>query len=81
MLTIAIIEDLPAIREGLAFLIDSTPEFQCVGRYRSMEEALTGIAHRTPDVALVDIAGMSGSWDPDPKQRHGSILRSYHGVR
>ncbi len=77
MLTIAIIEDQPAIREGLAFLIDSTPGFQCVGRFRSMEEALPGIGHRIPDAALVDIGlpGMSGiEGIRILKQRHPGIL-------
>jgi DNA-binding NarL/FixJ family response regulator len=62
VITIANIEDQREIREGLAMLIDGTPGFQCIGKYRSMEEALTGISDRVPDVALVDIGlpGMSG---------------------
>lgn len=56
------IDDQREIREGLAVLIDATQGFKCVGRYRSMEEALAGIGPRGPDVALVDIGlpGMSG---------------------
>jgi DNA-binding NarL/FixJ family response regulator len=62
VITVANIEDVREIREGLAMLIDGTPGFRCIGKYRSMEEALTGIADRVPDVALVDIGlpGMSG---------------------
>ncbi len=62
MLSIAIIEDQAAIREGLAFLIDNTPGFKCVGRYRSVEAALAQIGNELPEVALVDIGlpGMSG---------------------
>jgi len=43
-------------------LIGSTPGFRCVGAYRSMEEALPGIARRPPAIALLDIGlpGMSG---------------------
>jgi DNA-binding NarL/FixJ family response regulator len=61
-ITVATIEDRREIREGLAVLIDGTPGFQCVGRYRSMEEALDGFRDRSADVALVDIElpGMSG---------------------
>ena len=60
--TVATIEDRREIREGLATLIDETPGFRCVGRYRSMEEALDGFRHHPADLALVDIElpGMSG---------------------
>jgi DNA-binding NarL/FixJ family response regulator len=62
IIDVAIIEDQEDIREGLAVLIGSTPGFRCVGAYRSMEEALPGIARRPPAVALLDIGlpGMSG---------------------
>ena len=60
--TVATIEDRREIREGLATLIDDTPGFHCVGRYRSMEEALDGFRVRPADLALIDIElpGMSG---------------------
>ena len=60
--TVATIEDRREIREGLAALIDDAPGFHCVGRYRSMEEALDGFRTRPADLALVDIElpGMSG---------------------
>lgn len=59
---VAVIEDQREIRQGLAALIDRTPGFQSVGSYRSMEEAIDGIAHRVPRVVLCDIGlpGMSG---------------------
>lgn len=59
---VAIVEDMKAIREGLATLIGGTEGYRCVGAYGSMEDALRGIALHTPDVALVDIQlpGMSG---------------------
>jgi DNA-binding NarL/FixJ family response regulator len=43
-------------------LINGTPGYRCTGSYRSMEEALAGIASNTPDVVLCDIGlpGMSG---------------------
>lgn len=61
-ITVATIEDRREIREGLASLIDETPGFQCVGRYRSVEEALDAFPHKPADVSLVDIElpGMSG---------------------
>ncbi len=59
---VAIIEDRREIREGLAMLINGTEGYNCVGTYRSMEEALDRIGHQLPDVALLDIGlpGMSG---------------------
>ena len=62
VITVATIEDRREIRIGLAALIDETPGFQCVGQYRSMEEALDAFPARPADLALVDIElpGMSG---------------------
>ncbi len=62
VITVVNIEDQREIREGLAMLIDATPGFKVVGRFRSMEDALAGIGPTGPDVALVDIGlpGMSG---------------------
>ena len=59
---VAIIEDHHKFRECLEFLLNSTAGFQCVGSYRTMEEALEKIKFAMPDVALVDIGlpGMSG---------------------
>jgi DNA-binding NarL/FixJ family response regulator len=62
LITVATIDDRREVRDGLAALIDATPGFRCIGRYRSMEEALDGLGVNTPDVALLDInlPGMSG---------------------
>lgn len=59
---VAVVEDQREIRLGLTALIDRTPGFRSVGSYRSMEEAIDGIAHRVPRVVLCDIGlpGMSG---------------------
>jgi DNA-binding NarL/FixJ family response regulator len=59
---VVIIEDLREVREGLAMLIHGTNGFQCASSYRTMEEALTGIAGNAPDVILTDIGlpGMDG---------------------
>jgi DNA-binding NarL/FixJ family response regulator len=62
VINVAIIEDQPKIREGLAILIDSTQGFRCGWRFGSMEEALANLGQPAPDVFLVDIGlpGMSG---------------------
>jgi len=60
---VAIIEDQREIREGLKTLVAGTPGYCVAGAWRSMEEALDGIARDVPDVALVDIGlpGMPGT--------------------
>jgi DNA-binding NarL/FixJ family response regulator len=51
---VAIVEDDRTTRQGLAMLIEGTAGYECVGQYRSVEEALrTGPAE--PDVILLDI--------------------------
>jgi DNA-binding NarL/FixJ family response regulator len=59
---VAIVEDQKELREGLSFLINSTPPFECKHVYGSMEDALMGIGQDLPRVALVDIGlpGLSG---------------------
>src|SRR5215475_13426420 len=59
---VAVVDDVPDIREGLSFLIAGTSGFECCGSYRTMEEALEGFARVPPDLALLDIRlpGMSG---------------------
>lgn len=52
---VAIIEDERDLREGLRSLLNFTPNFKCVGDYRSMEEALRQIYLFKPDLVLTDI--------------------------
>jgi DNA-binding NarL/FixJ family response regulator len=61
-LTVVNVEDQRELREGLAQLIDSAPDFRCIGRFATMEAALSAISELLPDLALVDIGlpGMSG---------------------
>jgi DNA-binding NarL/FixJ family response regulator len=60
---VAIVEDDRATREGLGMLISGTPGYQCVGTFRSVEDALRWAGGETPDVVLLDIhlPGMLGS--------------------
>ena len=62
-LAVGIVEDDRGTREGLAALIGGTPDFQCVGTYGSVEEAMKGMADAVPHVLLLDIhlPGLGGS--------------------
>jgi DNA-binding NarL/FixJ family response regulator len=59
---VVIIEDEREVREGLAMLIGGTSGFICIGKYRSVEDALYHLKNLTPDVVLTDIGlpGMDG---------------------
>src|SRR5947209_18080922 len=59
---VAIVEDNREIREGLALLINGSPNFQCVLACASAEAALVEIPRHQPDVVLMDIGlpGISG---------------------
>ena len=54
-LRISVVEDDPEIREGIVFLLNKTPGFECVNSYESAESALVGILLDQPDVVLMDI--------------------------
>jgi DNA-binding NarL/FixJ family response regulator len=59
---VVLIEDQRDMREGLAFLINSTAGFRCIGTFRTVEAALPQILAQPPDVVLTDIGlpGLSG---------------------
>src|SRR5919206_1156552 len=59
---VAIVEDVPSLREGFRMLIGDTQGFRCTGSFRTMEEALAQIPRNPPDVLLADIGlpGMNG---------------------
>jgi DNA-binding NarL/FixJ family response regulator len=59
---VIIIEDEREVREGLAMLISGTQGFDCIGKYRSVEDALYHLKNQKPDVVLTDIGlpGMDG---------------------
>ena len=62
MITVAIVEDISEIREGLRLLIDSSEGFVCNETYANAEEALQQLPATCPDVVLMDIQlpGISG---------------------
>ena len=59
---VAIVDDDKAIREGLEYLIERSPGFQCVAACADAEEAVVGLLQKQPDVVLMDIQlpGMNG---------------------
>lgn len=62
MIKVIIVEDIKPLRDGLAALIDGTPEFTCVNSYDSCESMLSELGQINPDVILLDIQlnGMTG---------------------
>src|SRR5262249_18972947 len=58
-----VVDDDRPTREGLGLLIDGTGRYQCVARFRSVEEALKSPVRESPNVLLLDIRlpGMPGS--------------------
>lgn len=62
MIRLAIVEDQPQTREGLATLLRGTEGCRVLGAFGSMEDALAALGSEAPDVALLDIElpGMSG---------------------
>jgi DNA-binding NarL/FixJ family response regulator len=63
IIKVAIVEDVREVREGLAMLINGTNGFSCVGRFRSMEDAIANLGNAQPDIVLTDIGlpGMNGT--------------------
>jgi DNA-binding NarL/FixJ family response regulator len=62
MITVAIVEDVREIREGLRLLIDSSDGFACNQTFATAEDALEALPLGAPDVVLMDIhlPGLSG---------------------
>ncbi|MDP4264178.1 MAG: response regulator transcription factor [Bacteroidota bacterium] len=61
-ITLAIVEDLDEVREGLEQFISLNPEFVVQDTYKTAEEALHEIPRQKPDIVIMDISlpGMSG---------------------
>jgi DNA-binding NarL/FixJ family response regulator len=63
VIRVSIVEDDRGTREGLGMLINGTVGYQCVGTFRSVEDALRWSTSAPPDILLLDIhlPGMLGS--------------------
>lgn len=59
---VALVEDNPAVREGLAAILNGSPGFQCVCACESAQEAIEKLPSAAPQVVLMDInlPGVSG---------------------
>ena len=62
LITIAVVEDDPGIRNMLGTILQREPNCLCTGRYGSAEEAIERIPEIRPDVVIMDInlPGMNG---------------------
>src|SRR5215213_3243884 len=61
-ITIAIVEDLDAVRNGLKNFISLNTDFLVVATYNTGEEACAGLPLVKPDIVIMDInlPGMNG---------------------
>ena len=61
-ITIAIVEDLDEVRDGLKNFISLSTEFIVTGTFKSGEEALANLPQIKPDIVIMDInlPGMNG---------------------
>jgi len=55
MIRVVIVDDDTEVRDGIAFLINGTEGYRCVGSYGSAEEALERVPRLEVDVVLMDI--------------------------
>ncbi|MDV3309047.1 MAG: response regulator transcription factor [Cyclobacteriaceae bacterium] len=61
-ISLAIVEDLPEVREGLKQFIALNPEFTVLDTFETAEQALEELPTLNPDIVIMDISlpGMSG---------------------
>ena len=61
-ITLAIVEDLDEVREGLKNFLALNPDFKVLDTYKTGEEAAVDIPRLKPDIVIMDInlPGMSG---------------------
>jgi DNA-binding NarL/FixJ family response regulator len=61
-ISIAIVEDLDEVRDGLKNFISLSTDFLVVGAFKNGEEALAKLPEITPDIVIMDISlpGMNG---------------------
>src|SRR5918911_2379073 len=55
MIRIAIADDHPVVREGLAAMLETQPDLEVVGEAGTGPEAIALVAERDPDVLLLDL--------------------------
>ncbi|HEY8987964.1 MAG TPA: response regulator transcription factor, partial [Candidatus Limnocylindrales bacterium] len=82
MIRVAIVEDHPAIADGLAALLQGSPGVTVVGTARDVKAASALIEHEAPDIVLCDIRLSDAGDGFDLVGRHRSdsafiILSSY----
>ena len=82
MIRLAIVEDHPAIAQGLTALMEGSSFVTVVGTARDLQSASSLIERETPDVVLCDIRFSDGGDGFDLVRRHSSgpafiILSSY----
>jgi DNA-binding NarL/FixJ family response regulator len=56
---VVVADDFPAIRRGVAAILESTQEFQVVGEAGTADETLEVLAREEPELAVIDL-GMPG---------------------
>ena len=54
-ISLAIVEDLDEVREGLKQFISLNPEFKVLDTFKTAEEALYDIPRLQPDIVIMDI--------------------------
>jgi DNA-binding NarL/FixJ family response regulator len=61
-ITLAIVEDLDEVREGLKQFISLSPNFKVLDTFKTAEEALYDLPKLNPDIVIMDISlpGMNG---------------------
>jgi|SRR5688572_28286469 len=52
---VLIIEDHESMRNGLAFIVDSSEKFECIGAFASAEAGYAYMKSHQPDIVLMDI--------------------------
>jgi DNA-binding NarL/FixJ family response regulator len=58
---VLIVDDHPAVREGLALRIEGQPDLEVCGQASDVPEALRAVPATCPDVAVVDISLKAGN--------------------